>query len=76
MAYQLEFLFHNGYKTKYVTSTDELKPRIKNLGYKPIKIIQTNDTRFRGIYKNISDSDTIELICNSGGVRDVLFQKN
>ena len=73
---QLEFLFHNGYKTKYVTSTDELKPRIKNLGYKPIKIIQTNDTRFRGIYKNISDSDTIELICNSGGVRDVLFQKN
>ena len=73
---KLEFLFNNGYKTRYVTSTDELKPRIRNLGYKPIKIIQTNDTRFRGIYENISNSDTIQLICNSGGVRDVLFEKS
>lgn len=72
---KLEFLFDNGYKTRYVTSTDERKPRIRNLGYKPIKIIQTNDTRFRGIYENISNPDTIQLICNSGGVRDVLFEK-
>jgi len=72
---KLEFLFNHGYKTKYVTSTDELKPRIRNLGYEPIKIVQTNDTRFRGIYTNISNSHTVQLICNSGGVRDVLFEK-
>jgi len=72
---KLEFLFKNGYTTKYVTSTDERKPRIRNLGYQPIKTIQTNDTRFRGIYKNISDAHTLQLICNSGGVRDVLFEK-
>ena len=60
----------------YYKNKDKNRPIIAPKSKGSFKIIQTNDTRFRGIYENISNSDTIQLICNSGGVRDVLFEKS
>ena len=71
----LEMLFGHGYHARYLTSTDESKPRIRERGYEPIATVQTNDTRFRGVYECVSDDDAVELICETGGVRDVMLEK-
>ena len=75
MRAPLRMLFKHGYQAKYLTSSDENKPRIRNLGYQPVALVQTNDTRYRGIYRDISNKDTEMLICNTGGVRDAMMVK-
>ncbi|MCH7972658.1 MAG: FkbM family methyltransferase [Bacteroidetes bacterium] len=72
---QIEMLFRNSYKIKYMTSNDDKKSRIRELGYKPVKTIRTGDVTTQSVYVNISDRDAITLISELGGVRDVLFQK-
>ena len=72
---QIEMLFSNGYKIKYMTSNDDKKSRIRELGYKSVKTIRTGDGITQSVYLNISDQDAITLISELGGVRDVLFQK-
>ena len=39
-------------------------------------LYQKRDTRFREIYENVSNEDVETLVCDIGGVRDVLLEKN
>ena len=71
----LRMLFENGYRARYLTSNDENKPRIRSRGYEPTALVQTNDTRFRGIYENVANYDVEVLVCEIGGVRDILLEK-
>ena len=45
------------------------------LGYQSVKSIPTDGVR-REIYKDISNDDAINLICNLGGLRTVVLSKN
>ena len=68
-------LFDIGYKIKYLSSIDEPKETLSNIGYTPFKIIK--DFPFcRGIYKNIKPKDFINFITVTGGVRTVLLELN
>ena len=75
MRKPLRMLFENGYRAKYLTSNDENKPRIRSKGYEPTALVQTSDTRFRGIYENVTNDDAEALVCEIGGVRDILLEK-
>lgn len=75
MRKPLSMLFRHGYRVRYMTSGDESRPLIRERGYRPIAQIQTSDTRYRGIYENVADEDVLSLICDTGGVRDVLLVK-
>ena len=76
MREPLKVLLDCGYHARYMSSTDESKPRIRTKGYQPTGIVRTSDTRYQGIYENIGDEDTLSLICDMGGVRDVLFERS
>lgn len=76
MRKPLRMLFENGYRARYLTSNDENKPRIRSKGYKPTALMQTSDTRYRGIYENVSNEDAEALVCGIGGVRDILLEKS
>jgi FkbM family methyltransferase len=70
----LEYLFENGYYPKIITTANEKYSELQNLGYRPALTIK--DFPFvRGIYRNISKSDAINLISNLGSVRTVLIEK-
>ena len=71
----LRMLLGQGYHARYLTSGDESKPRIRDKGYEPMALVQTSDTRFRGIYEHIADQDLLSLVCDTGGVRDVMLEK-
>ena len=75
MRKPLRMLFENGYRARYLTSNDEKKPRIRSRGYEPTVLVKTSDTRFRGIYENVSNDDAEALVCEIGGVRDILLEK-
>ena len=69
----LEKLFNIGYKINMVGSSSESgSVKLKKLGYHSIKNIKS-DGDIRGIFKNIKESDAIDLICNKGGIRTVLL---
>ncbi|WP_455756648.1 FkbM family methyltransferase [Sulfurimonas sp.] len=71
----LEKLFSNGYYPKTITTAHEEYSELHALGYQPKLIIK--DFPFeRGIYKNISKEDTINLISNLGSVRTVLIERD
>jgi len=71
----LRMLFAHGYRARYLTSSDERSSKIREKGYKPIAIVRTNDSRFRGIYEDIGNGDVVRLVSETGGVRDVLLEK-
>ncbi len=71
----LRMLLSQGYHARYLTSSDESKPRIRDKGYQPAALVRTSDTRFRGIYEDVADEDLLSLVCDTGGVRDVLLEK-
>lgn len=75
MREQLRWLFEQGYRVSLVTSTDEKKTRLKERGYEPFQLVQTSNTRFRGIYRSISEKDALYFICDVGGIRDVVLSK-
>ena len=75
MRKPLRMLFKNGFHTRYLTSSDEKRPRIRDRGYEPAAVVQTSDTLYRGIYENVGDDDTESLPCDTGGVRDILLEK-
>ncbi len=77
MKETLSKLFAGGYKPKYISSDDELSPNgsvFKKYGYTPFKIIE-EWTVSRGIYKDISNEDAIDLISNWKGTRTVCLEK-
>lgn len=73
---QIEMLFKNGYKVKYISSNNDAKSRIGEFGYKPLKRIVTGNNITQSVYCNISNQDSITLISELGGVRDVWFSKD
>ena len=75
MREPLTMLLSHGYHGRYLTSTDERRPRIRELGYEPTSLVQTNDRRFRGVYENVAGDDVVTLICKTGGVRDIMLEK-
>jgi len=72
---QLEMLFKYDYQVRALTSTDEAKSKIRDFGYKAEKIICTSDDQYQGVYRNISRSDAVRLICELGGVRDAFLAR-
>ncbi len=74
MNYVLKKLFNKGYRIKYASSSSESGSlKLKALGYKPIfQRIKTDDV-IREIFMNLKKSDSIKLICKSGGIRTVLM---
>ncbi len=75
MSEVLENLFDVGYRPKIMTSTDEKKTRIRERGYFPKFVINTDRVR-RGIYEGVSPQDAVDFICNIGGVRAVFLTKD
>ena len=75
MKKPLQMLIDQGYHARYLTSGDESKPRIRARGYEPMAVVQFDDKRFRGIYENVADNDLLSLVCETGGVRDVMMEK-
>lgn len=71
----LEQLFARGYRVRALTSNDENLSRIKDYGYEPSKLVRTSDIVTQGIYLDIDSKDAITLICEIGGIRDVLLSK-
>jgi len=73
MSKVLQDLFNIGYRIKYLSSANEKTTSLKNLGYKPFKVIK--DYPFiRGLYKDVNNEDAINCITNIGGVRTVLLE--
>ena len=75
MRAPLRWLFDHGYHARTLTSNDERRGRLRDRGYQPSAVVQTSDTRFMGIYDRIADDHAIELVCDVGGVRDVLLAR-
>ena len=71
---QLKMLFENGYYVKALTSTDERKSKIRELGYEPTEVIFTGGIK-EGVYYNVSNEDALKLITEVGGIRDAVFAK-
>jgi hypothetical protein len=72
---QLKMVFNNGYYPSIMTSNTEERARFIERGYSAKTIIGKNPARLRGIYYNIEPSDAEYLICDVGGVRDVVLEK-
>lgn len=72
---QLRMLFDNDYHVKALTSNDERRGTIRDLGYVASTVVLTGGVK-QGIYYDISNEDAIELISRRGGIRDALFVKN
>ena len=76
MANILKELFQNGYSVPWgASSWQEGSKIVESLGYQSVKSIPTDGVR-REIYKDISNDDAINLICNLGGLRTVVLSKN
>ncbi|MDP3789583.1 MAG: FkbM family methyltransferase, partial [Candidatus Omnitrophota bacterium] len=75
MRSRLKALFNLGYFPAAITSTDEGISKIREKGYKPRLVIDTDRVN-RGIYERISPDDAVDFICTSGGVRAVLLKKD
>jgi len=75
MREKLEGLFALGYRPTIIASTDEKKARFHERGYAPERVIRTDGVE-RGIYTAITPADAITFICDWGGVRTVLLERN
>ncbi|MFZ2654382.1 MAG: FkbM family methyltransferase [Victivallales bacterium] len=76
MRKRLCSLFDKGYRVTRISSNSEKKNQhILEMGYKPYKTLMTSDTHMQGLYKDIKNEDAEKLICDLGGVRDVLLYK-
>ncbi len=75
MRKQLLELFNNGYRIKTLTSQDEEKSTIRELGYTPWKYASSDEHK-RGLYNDISNEDAVKLICDMGGARIALLSRD
>lgn len=67
----LKKLFKLGYQTKLASSSSERGTKVVNaLGYRAYDTVMSDDVE-RALYRDISDSDAISLICKTGGLRTV-----
>ena len=76
MRKPLRWLFDHGYHARTLTSNDERRSRLRDRGYEPSRVVQTSDTRYMGVYDGVTDDDAIALLCDIGGVRDILLAKD
>lgn len=77
MREQLRYLFGRGYRVTALTSNNECRNQnFLGLGYHPDRIIETSDVVRQGIYRDFRNEDAEKLICDLGGVRDVVLKKN
>jgi len=72
---ELHFLFSHGYAPKYMTSNDETTTHFRKFGYYPEITVDTAVGVTQGIYRDVTRQHAEQLICNLGGVRDVLLEK-
>lgn len=71
----LSKLFELGYRATYVGSSWlEGSEKVKKMGYKPIKSIET-DGEIRMIFRDIANKDLMKLLINIGGLRSVYLEK-
>ena len=76
MSHVLSRLLNVGYAVKYAASSwQEGTKLVNNLGYKPIESVATDGVR-RSIYQDLKNDDSINLICNLGGLRTVVLSKS
>lgn len=76
MRKRLRTLFDRGYKATRISSNSEKKNQhILDMGYQPYKTMMTSETHMQGLYKDIKNEHAEKLICDLGGVRDVLLEK-
>jgi FkbM family methyltransferase len=69
-------MFARGYRAAYLSSSDESKnENLSKMGYHPYKTIYSSDTHIQGLYKDVKNDDVEKLICDTGGVRDVVLMK-
>jgi FkbM family methyltransferase len=75
-AHELELLMDQGYYARVLISAGEpIPPRMKELGYKPKRLI-SSDGVVRGYYDDIKNDDLVSLTCSEPKVsRYVLLQK-
>ena len=69
----LEKLFSIGYTVEALTSTKEPVNSLRIMGYKPEKVLKTNQT-YKGIYKDVSNIDALHCICDIGGIRSAFLK--
>ena len=73
MSKTLRCLFNLGYRVKLAASSwEEGSERVEALGYQPDMSIKT-DGNVRKIFREITNEDAIDLICNTGGLRTVFL---
>lgn len=76
MRKRLRGLFERGYRVTRISSNSEKKNRhILEMGYTPYKTMKSSDTHVQGLYMDIKNGDAEKLICDLGGVRDVLLRR-
>jgi len=68
----LRKLFAQGYTVKRLVSNSDDGMKWARLGYSPYKLVLTDGDQ-RGIYKDVSNEDALNLIVREGGVRAVLL---
>jgi FkbM family methyltransferase len=74
MEAPLRRLFKLGYRPRFLASSAQAgSTALKARGYKGGEPIHT-DFVTRHIFENVSEDDTIDLICRTGGVRTVLLE--
>ncbi len=66
-------LFDIGYTAEALTSTKEPVNPLRIMGYKPKKVLKTNQT-YKGIYKGVSNTDALHCICDIGGIRSAFLK--
>ena len=76
MREQLKMLFNNGYYPKIMTSNNEKYSHFQERGYKPEVVIKTSIDMYQGVYYGVSNEDAEYFICDVGGVRDILLEKD
>lgn len=69
----LKTFFQMGYYPRIITSDDESTTTLYKEGYKPIKIIQVSNKKWRGIYTTVNEKDVIKHLTEIGDIRDVVL---
>jgi len=73
---RLRRLFDRGYRVAKVSSNDEAKSQpLRDLGYRPYRTVIAGDATIQGLYADLANADAERLLCDLGGIRDVVLKK-
>ena len=72
----MEFLFRNGFQTKYIISAaaEEHKDAFLKKGYEPMRCVNENDT-VRNLYRDVAPEDTLSFLAGRA-IRSMMLEKN